>query len=92
MENNKNKKSVKFQGDMLNFYDFIQVYVFTTNHHLNWTELQIGKMDSYGWIVIERKSILTVLQDDWRGDNERQWDPVYSWKGSAVSGSRNPDR
>ena len=35
MENNKNKKSVKFQGDMLNFCDFIQVYVFSTNHHLN---------------------------------------------------------
>ena len=35
MENNKNKKSVKFQGDMLIFYDFIQVFVFTTNHHLN---------------------------------------------------------
>ena len=35
MENNKNKKSVKFQGDMLNFCDFIQVFVFTTNHHLN---------------------------------------------------------
>ena len=34
MENNKNKKSEKFQGDMLNFYDFIQVFVFTTNHHL----------------------------------------------------------
>ena len=34
MENNKNKKSVKFQGDMLNFCDFIQVFVFTTNHHL----------------------------------------------------------
>ena len=34
MENNKNKKSVKFQGDMLNFLDFIQVFVFTTNHHL----------------------------------------------------------
>ena len=33
--NNKNKKSVKFQGDMLNFCDIIQVYVFTTNHHLN---------------------------------------------------------
>ena len=32
---NKNKKSVKFQGDMLNFNDFIQVFVFTTNHHLN---------------------------------------------------------
>ena len=36
MENNKNKKSVKFQGDMLNFYDFIQVFVFTTNHHLKY--------------------------------------------------------
>ena len=35
MENNKNRKSVKFQGDMLNFCDFIQVFVFTTNHHLN---------------------------------------------------------
>ena len=35
VENNKNKKSVKFQGDMLNFCDFIQVFVFTTNHHLN---------------------------------------------------------
>ena len=34
MENDKNKKSVKFQGDMLNFCDFIQVFVFTTNHHL----------------------------------------------------------
>ena len=34
MENNKNKKSVKFQGDMLNFYGFIQVFIFTTNHHL----------------------------------------------------------
>ena len=35
MENSKNKKSVKFQGDMLNFCDFIQVFVFTRNHHLN---------------------------------------------------------
>ena len=34
MENNKNKKSVKFQGVMLNFCDFIQVFVFTRNHHL----------------------------------------------------------
>ena len=44
MENNKNKKSVKFQGDMLNFYDFIQVFVFTTNHHLKesgWSELDV---------------------------------------------------
>ena len=34
MENNKNKKSVKFQEGMFNFCDFIQVFVFTTNHHL----------------------------------------------------------
>ena len=26
---------MKFQGDILNYYDFIQVFVFTTNHHLN---------------------------------------------------------
>ena len=31
---NTAKKSVKFQGDMLNFCDFIHVYVSTTNHHL----------------------------------------------------------
>ena len=35
VENNKNKKSVKFLGDMVNFCDFIQDFVFTTNHHLN---------------------------------------------------------
>ena len=34
VQNNKNKKSVKFQGDMLNFCDSIQIFVFTTNHHL----------------------------------------------------------
>ena len=37
MEHNKNKKSVKFQGDMLNFCDFIEVFVFTRNHHLKIT-------------------------------------------------------
>ena len=42
MENNKNKKSVKFQGDMLNFCDFIQVFVFTTNHHLKAASNFIG--------------------------------------------------
>ena len=40
MENNKSKKSVKFQGDMLNFYDFIQVFVFTRNHHLKSSDTQ----------------------------------------------------
>ena len=42
MENNKNKKSVKFQGDMLNFCDFIQVFVFTPNHHLNNNRFIVG--------------------------------------------------
>ena len=35
VENNKNKESLKFRGDMLIFCDFIQVLVFTTNHHLS---------------------------------------------------------
>ena len=26
---------MKFQGDMLNYCDFIQVFIFTTKHHLN---------------------------------------------------------
>ena len=34
VENNKNKKSIKFQGHMLNFCDFILDYVFSTNHQL----------------------------------------------------------
>ena len=36
MENNKNKKSVKFQEGMFNFCDIIQVFVFTRNHHLKY--------------------------------------------------------
>ena len=43
VENNKNKKSVKFQGDMLNFCDFIQVFVFTTNHHLKCNSINVPK-------------------------------------------------
>ena len=46
MENNKNKKSVKFQGDMLNFCDFIQVFVFTRNHHLKITHFSIFWINS----------------------------------------------
>ena len=46
MENNKNKKSVKLQGDMLNFCDFIQVFVFTTNHHLNTVE-SISRLNNF---------------------------------------------
>ena len=45
MENNKNKKSVKFQGDMLNFCDFIQVFVFTRNHHLKYTYKRVEHHD-----------------------------------------------
>ena len=40
VENNKIKKSVKFQGDMLNFCDFIQGFVFTRNHHLKEPKLK----------------------------------------------------
>ena len=52
MENNKNKKSVKFQGDMLNFCDFIQVFVFTPNHHLNIHDLVLHIMqDSFQTLI-----------------------------------------
>ena len=40
MENNKNKKSVKFQGDMLNFCDFIQVLYLPQITTLNVMHLQ----------------------------------------------------
>ena len=33
--------SVTFQGDMLKLCDFIQVYVFTTNHHLESLVIQL---------------------------------------------------
>ena len=33
VENNKNMKSIKLQGDMSIFLDFIQVFVYTTNNH-----------------------------------------------------------
>ena len=47
MENNKNKKSVKFQGDMLNFCDFIQVFVLTPNHHLNILRICVVQFEVY---------------------------------------------
>ena len=50
VENNKNKKSVKFQGHMLNFCDFIQDYVFSTNHHLN----------RLGGLSLPRKSVVRL--------------------------------
>ena len=57
MENNKNKKSVKFQGVILNFYDFIQVFVFTTNHHLKDRSDRVMVLDSVAcqcvsWLVV----------------------------------------
>ena len=74
MENNKNKRSVKFQGDMLIFCDFIQVFVFTRNHHLK------NKLD--GWMTCDFTSFSTVFQS--YQDDERlimkgcvQWNPVY---------------
>ena len=47
MENNKNKKSVKFQGDMLNFCDFIQIFVFTTNHHLKRSRTILAEVEGH---------------------------------------------
>ena len=57
MENYKNKKSVKFQGDMLNFCDFIQVFVFTRNHHLKVCEYTLV----YTWTI--RSMNITCIND-----------------------------
>ena len=57
MENNKNKKSVKFEGDMLNFCDFIQVFVFTTNHHLKTPVLKILVLKNPGSSIIDTSNM-----------------------------------
>ena len=71
MENNKNKKSVKFQGDMLNFCDFIQVFVFTRNHHLNqthqtglWLNISIREATLHG-IIFTTSNCRVILQIKW---------------------------
>ena len=59
VENNKNKKSLKFQGNVLIFCDFIQVYVFTTNHHLN-NEKILKFLSEFVWVIdkgMQRKVI-----------------------------------
>ena len=58
MENNNNKKSVKFQGDMLNFCDFIQVFVFTRNHHLNIRKQEMISTKAYEETSEEEKIVV----------------------------------
>ena len=62
MENNKNKKSVKFQGDMLNFCDFIQVFVFIRNHHL---KLSLFDIITGKTLRIGTPTIMTVIVVTW---------------------------
>ena len=62
MENNKNKKSVNFQGDMLNFCDFIQVFVFTTNHHLNSFPLEhVSRVIYFGTDNLPQQNTINTL-------------------------------
>ena len=55
MENNKNKKSVKFQEGMFNFCDIIQVFVFTRNHHLNCREIHYQSGYKHSMVKLKRK-------------------------------------
>ena len=57
VENNDNKKSVKFQGHMLNFCGFIQVNVFSTNHHL-----KMGAEEIWSFILSGSKRVLTPMK------------------------------
>ena len=59
MENNQNKKSVKFQGGMFNFCDFIQVFVFTKNHHLN-IVLGGGRVVQRCWVNFQCRGVLLI--------------------------------
>ena len=88
MENNKNKKSVKFQGDMLYFCDFIQVFVFTRNHHLN----------RLGGLSLPRKSVVRLTDhpdmtlDVYRGrkttiQQQQQRSPVDNMSDWGVGGT-----
>ena len=70
VENNKKKMYVKFQGDMLNFCDFIQVFVFTTNHHLNspfdtdvWNTKQVFSMNGKSTEVVVECTHLGIRRD-----------------------------
>ena len=61
--NNKNKKAVKFQGDILNFCEFIQVFVFTRNHHLNTSYKLDSTLKSFNaekWLS-ERNSVVAAF-------------------------------
>ena len=54
---------------MLNFYDFIQIYAFTTNHHLKIGNVEIGiylfkatiifKINVFFWSRILRRGLKT---------------------------------
>ena len=60
---------MKFQGDILNFCDFIQVFVFTTNHHLNslecnYTVVSLKQVPNLVTVVrVCREYVPTCLMD-----------------------------
>ena len=45
---------------MLNFCDFIQVYVFTTNHHLN-DLVNVMLSQLLSWCTVNKPFVLTAL-------------------------------
>ena len=55
---------MKFQGDMLNYCDFIQVFVFTRNHHLNLdTSSKYSPKNVVGGIINVLSPTLIGLKD-----------------------------
>ena len=66
MENNKNKKSVKFQGGMLIFCDFIQVFVFTRNHHLKQAAAKSSMFYSGTVFLSTKKRVIVVIKPDFQ--------------------------
>ena len=54
---------MKFQGDILNFCDFIQVFVFTTNHHLK-APVRTAADDSFASVYLQSVQGVHSLQSD----------------------------
>ena len=56
---------MKFQGDILIFYDFIQVFVFTSNHHLNGHQLPMITISSIR-LYYQETSGVRFFYERWR--------------------------
>ena len=79
VENNKNKKFVKFQGDMLNFCDFIQVLYLPQITTL--TDKWAQPFDKNGMVHFKvncvRQLVIVVLYYEYPNPSSQCYLPLY---------------